>query len=113
MLLGRLFHFFSFISKINDIIRGLASALYSCPNHLSAFAIAAISIDEVKPSTVTSSWMFFLSVSFIPHIALNLALSVFLKIATSLLFNIQAQCFSTILAWVNVHSSNKLFRLQS
>ena len=61
-------------------------ALNTCPNHHGAFAFAVIYLGTVKPSIVINSLVFFLSINFTLHMDLNIALFVFLKIATFLSF---------------------------
>ena len=81
---------------------------YTGPNHLSALVFAAISIDTVEPSIVINSPALYQSINFTPHKALNISLSVLLKIATSLSFRGHV-CFHIV--WQKVHSSDKLFPL--
>ena len=86
VLFGRPFYLFPLTLKFNAILTGLSSLLNTYLDHLSAFAFAAISIDTIKPSIVINSLVFFLFIYFTSHMALNIDLSILLKIATSLSF---------------------------
>ena len=84
VLFGRPLLLLPITSKSRAFLKMLPSSLLSTwPYHLTAFAFAIISNDSTKPNISINSFVIFLSINLTPHMALNIALSVLLKIATS------------------------------
>ena len=63
-----------------------SSLLSSCLYYVTSFAVANLSTVSFNPSTSICSSVVFLSTTFQPHLALTIALSVFLEIAFPFLF---------------------------
>ena len=73
-----------FTSNMIAFFKMLSSSLLTtCSYHLTPFALAILSKVSFRPSIFISSSVFFLSISFTPHIDLTIALSVLLKISIS------------------------------
>ena len=81
-----------FISIDSFLTELSSSVLNICPSHFNAFDFAANSIDTVKSSIVMNSLVFFLSINFTLHLALNTAS--FSSSQDSNFFVIQTPCFA-------------------
>ena len=92
-----------FTSNSNAFLRKCPSSLLNiCPYHLTPFAFAISTTVSFNPNiSITSSGLFF-SISFAPHIALTITVSVLLKIAIS--FSLRHHITLPIL-----HNSDKPF----
>ena len=79
-----------------------SSLLNTCPYHLTPFAFAIWTTVYFNPNVYIRSSFLFFSISFAPHIAFTIALSVFLKIAISFKKNSTKTLILLQWGWIGV-----------